>query len=884
MPFDSTSTQLVERLQNALGAGFRVERELGGGGMSRVFLVDDMELGRKIVLKVLPPDLAAGLSVERFKREVQLAAKLQHPHIVPLLTAGAKDGLLYFSMPFISGESLRARLASQHELPIPTVVRILRDVVDALAYAHASGVVHRDIKPDNVLLSGHHALVTDFGVSKALSSSTGESSITSVGIALGTPAYMSPEQASADPNIDHRADIYSLGALAYELLTGQPLFSGAPQHVLAAHVTAAPEPVTTHRPSVPPALAQVVMRCLEKRRADRWQSADELLAQLEVLATPSGGLTPTTAALSARRVPRTAWQIAALVLAVATMAASARWWLKRTPPPYIVASTAQITNAPGLELDATISPDGKLVAYAAGTVGRTRILVRQISGGAARPLSDRAPEPQRTPRWSPDGQQVTFVVGQTLYVAPALGGTARSLMTAGPYEFASPALAPDGATVAFAKQDGIYVQPLSGGAPKKVAAARWPNYVVWAPDARRIAYVSDNPWFTYSNPMLGNIANSSIWIANVEGAEPTRVSDAAHLNASPVWTPNGRALLYVSSLGGGRDIYQQALGRTGEPQGAPVRLTTGLNAHSISLSADGSGLSYTVLTTRSNPWWAPITPNRVTPLTAAKPIVDENQTVEGVSVSPDGKWLAFDSNREGHQQIFKLPVTGGEPVQLTRDSADSFDPMWSKDGGMITYHSWKSGNRDVYVMNADGGDIRRVTGYPGHEMGPGWSPDGHQLLFIGDQAGHWEMYIARGRPDGRWSDARQLTKNSGYLGRWSPDGQVIAYISLIDTTLHVVRVDGSQKRLLFDGHSLGLTPQQIAFASDPNVLYFDAVERDGRHAFYSLPLRGGSPRLLFRFDDPARQPRRPEFDTDGKRLFFTLATDESDVWVMKLRQ
>src|SRR6266545_1581156 len=203
---------LKDHLQSALGAAYRIEREMGGGGMSRVFLAEEVRLGRHVVVKVLPPEMAAGVSVDRFRREIHLAAKLQHPHVVPLLTAGSDGDLLYYIMPRVEGQSLRARLAHEHELPVAETIRILRDVCDALAYAHGCGVVHRDIKPDNVLLSGHHALVTDFGVSKALSSSTGESRITSVGIALGTPAYMSPEQATADPEIDHRADIYSLGA------------------------------------------------------------------------------------------------------------------------------------------------------------------------------------------------------------------------------------------------------------------------------------------------------------------------------------------------------------------------------------------------------------------------------------------------------------------------------------------------------------------------------------------------------------------------------------------------------------------------------------------------------------------------------------------------
>ena len=294
---------LQSRLQEALGAGYRIERELGGGGMSHVFVAEEVELGRKVVVKVLPPDMAAGLNAERFRREIQLAASLQHPHIVPLIAAGRTGDLVWYTMPLIGGESLRAKLVREGELPVSDAIRTLRDVADALAYAHEHGVVHRDIKPDNVLITGRHAVVTDFGVAKALSASTGESSLTSIGVALGTPAYMAPEQASADPHVDHRADIYAFGAMAYEMLSGRPPFSGPPQMVLAAHVTQAPESVSARRQSVPAPLATLVMRCLEKKPADRYQTAAELHQQLELMATPSGGAAPTTAVAAAAPAP-----------------------------------------------------------------------------------------------------------------------------------------------------------------------------------------------------------------------------------------------------------------------------------------------------------------------------------------------------------------------------------------------------------------------------------------------------------------------------------------------------------------------------------------------------------------------------------------------------
>ncbi|MFN2604216.1 MAG: protein kinase, partial [Gemmatimonadaceae bacterium] len=271
---------------------YTLERELGGGGMSRVFVAEDTTLERKVVIKVLPPELAAAVNVERFKREIQLTAKLQHPNIVPVLSSGVTDVLPFYMMPFIEGESLRARISREGELPTNEVMKILRDVLSALAYAHERGIVHRDIKPDNVLLTKYNSQVTDFGIAKALTASaTKDGFATSLGVAIGTPAYMAPEQVVADPTIDHRADLYSAGVMAYEMLTGSQIFGGrsSPQAVMAAQAVERPAPIDSKRRSVPPALSALIMRALEKQAADRPQSAEEMLNVLDQLATPGGG-------------------------------------------------------------------------------------------------------------------------------------------------------------------------------------------------------------------------------------------------------------------------------------------------------------------------------------------------------------------------------------------------------------------------------------------------------------------------------------------------------------------------------------------------------------------------------------------------------------------
>jgi serine/threonine-protein kinase len=319
---------LLEQLQDSLGSAYTIDRELGGGGMSMVFLATENRLNRKVVVKVLSPELAAGVSADRFEREIQLAAQLQQANIVPLLATGDTKGLPYFTMPFVEGESLRARISKQESFTITECISILRDVARALNYAHASGIVHRDIKPDNVLLSHGTAVVTDFGIAKALSdsrSATAGSSLTQTGTSLGSPAYMSPEQVAGDPNVDHRADLYALGCMGYELLTGRPPFTAdTPQRVLAAHITEKPKPIASRRADVPRALAAIVMQCLEKEPADRPGSAGEILTALESVSTLDAIATPAAPRGSSTR--RLALIAAMLLLAVAAGAAVVRFY------------------------------------------------------------------------------------------------------------------------------------------------------------------------------------------------------------------------------------------------------------------------------------------------------------------------------------------------------------------------------------------------------------------------------------------------------------------------------------------------------------------------------------------------------------------------------
>jgi tRNA A-37 threonylcarbamoyl transferase component Bud32/tetratricopeptide (TPR) repeat protein len=360
------SVDLLQALQSDLADTYRIERELGGGGMSRVFLAEEVALKRRVVIKTLPPEMAAAVNVDRFRREIAVIAQLQHPHIVPLLTANATGLLLYYTMPFVAGESLRDRLASGGALSVDDALRVWRDVLDALAYAHANGVVHRDVKPANILLSGRNAMVADFGIARAIEAAAGETLATMTG-PIGTPAYMAPEQASG-AKLDHRADLYAAGLVMYEMLVARPPFQAASaREFVLAHMLRDPEPL--RRSDLPPRLVELVMQCLAKEPSARPESAEALLAQLDVIAGPRSAIGLTS---RARRI------LAAAVAGVAiATAAFGAWRMSPSARGGLTSSVAHHTP-----------PDSALRLYQRGIFEHKR---RTVEGDiAALALFDRA--------------------------------------------------------------------------------------------------------------------------------------------------------------------------------------------------------------------------------------------------------------------------------------------------------------------------------------------------------------------------------------------------------------------------------------------------------------------------------------------------------------
>jgi serine/threonine-protein kinase len=885
-------TSVPERLSAALADRYRIERELGQGGMATVYLAEDLKHDRRVAIKVLRPHLASTVGPDRFLREIRIAAQLQHPHILPLLDSGAAGDSLYYVMPFVEGESLRDRLTRQGELPVQETVKLITEVVDALGYAHARGLIHRDVKPDNIMLSGRHALVMDFGVAKALSEASGRNQLTTAGVSLGTPTYMSPEQASADPQLDARVDIYAVGVLAYEMLTGYPPFHGLdPQQTLIAHVTQAPVPIDQRRPGLSAPLASVVMRCLEKRPADRFQSADELLAVLEPLATPSGGITPTaTRPLRVVKAPSLRPLMMVLGVALIVLAAWVGWRLFRPRSLSIVVDNIrQVTREPEAEIHVALSPDGQEIAYESGYIFHTHIVVKDIAGGRAISLTGDWPGIQRAPSWMPDGRSIVFTnlvpVPSAEYPdgrwkMPWLGGQAVMLDSAD-------RLTLDHGLSVTMRHDSAFAVDREGReqllrrAIPEVHSNPLSDINSWLTraDGGAIAYVVGNPnqvsdW--------GSVAPSAIWVAP-RGGLPVRVTDSTSLNVSPAWLPDG-TLLFVSNRDGARDIYAVRLDRSGHPRGSSVRLTTGLGAYSVSVSADGRIAAYDHFTLRRNIYTIPIPRSVSASLRNARQLTTGNQVIENFGISPDGKWIVFDSNIEGNQQIFVMPASGGEPRRVTRDSADNFSPEFSPDGRQIVFHSTRNATRDIYIVNLDGSGEQRLTSDSEESYHPAFSPDGLSIAY-GNGSRTLGM-VHRATIDAPWKVVPRQPGDSGFVPRWSPDGSQLALEmpndeGRVDLVIREVK-DGTSRTLIKAGTRGIQFPRWPEWSEDGRTIYFRDAGSEGNPGIYAVPASGGMPRLLVRFDDLSQSVLTASVPARNGLFYLAVGEIESDVYLMDL--
>jgi eukaryotic-like serine/threonine-protein kinase len=679
----------IDPLRAALADRYRLERELGRGGMATVYLAQDLKHDRPVALKMLLPELSAVIGVKRFLQEIKVTAGLQHPNILPLFDSGEAGGQVYYVMPYVEGESLRTRLTRERQLPIAEAVRIGREVARGLDYAHRRGVIHRDIKPENILLGEEgQALVADFGIARALSAAGG-TRITETGLSLGTPAYMSPEQATAAPEVDARSDVYSLGAVLYEMLTGEPPHSGASvQAIVAKLLTERPTRPRTVRDAVPEPLDAAVMTALAKTPADRYATAKEFA---EAIAAPTAAVPPVIS-----RGRRT-WPLVAAVAAV-SMIAVLLLVGRRTPQPSHEPSLRPLTTT-GKADAPTLSPDGRMVAYISEG---SRLLVQDLAGGgeALALISDASDLGK--PQWSPDGATL-FFLGRLkggaagVFAVPRLGGTPRLVANAnvafavhpkGDHILLSHFDATTGGLLTLARlSDGITTDTLLRvPAPPSGLQRDWSDslpflidQLEWSPDGRWIAFTClrrTQDWW-----------GLHLCIMSAEGKIVSQRREMVYRNIQ--WSPGSDAIYYFPDhVGAELDLVRLGVDRrTGRFRGDPVVILSrvpGLGG-SISLAADGRTAAYIVGTPNAHIWTRTFDP-RTGKFGEGRQVTSGTAWHGTPTIAADGRTIAYAKGDHLGDNIYAGSFETTNEAAVTSTGDFNHDPSLSPSGTKLIFN------------------------------------------------------------------------------------------------------------------------------------------------------------------------------------------------------
>jgi serine/threonine-protein kinase len=776
-------TTPVDRLTTALAGRYAIERELGAGGMATVYLAEDVKHHRKVALKVLRPELAAILGGERFLKEIEVTANLQHPNILPLYDSGRAAGpsgeagseFLYYVMPYVEGETLRDKMAREKQLGVDETIAIAKDVADALHFAHQRGIVHRDIKPENILLQQGKPLVADFGIALAVSQAGG-TRLTETGLSLGTPHYMSPEQATGDRELDARSDVYSLGAMIYEMLAGEPPHHGnTVQAIIARILSEEPPPVTRQRPAVPAHVDAAIRKALDKTPADRFTTAAKFA---EALTNPAFTAARTVATPATSAVPpfrRSAVTITLATVAVLAIAAAVAGWRRSTPKQVLRVSMAIHEDAALTEqstLRLAMSPDGRSFVYVgpAGASQQNRQLwLRNLDALSAQPLP--GTEGAMAPFFSRDGSSIGFFTGEPgdLRVVPTGGGPARTLV-AGVADPWGGDWGPDG-HVYFTGGDGHLLHVAPGGTVIDTVAS---------PDRAKnelefdFAHVLPNGKGVIVEIWHSSVDDADLGVVSLETGVVTTLGQGANARYLPtghlLWgTADGLLMAAPFDLGrlafsGPSVLLEQ--GVAVDPDAGAAQFGVSENGHLIYEAGSAAGVAQLQWVTRDGDatpvdpsWWG---------------------SIGYVAVSPDGKSVALTQGGAEGTHVWVKDLVGGGLLRLSLGSGTFDRPRWTPDGKSVTYRGGSSDRRGIWTRRADASlPAERAVELPAGLLADEavWSPDGQWLVLRAQRSNSGRDVLAI-RP-GVDTAPRVLlgAAQEEYSPLLSPNGKWLAYTS-----------------------------------------------------------------------------------------------------------
>lgn len=890
--------ELLDRLKRALEGRYHIQRRLGEGGMAVVFLARDLKHEREVALKVLRPELGAAVGHERFFKEIKTLAGLSHPHILPLHDSGEADGLLFYVMPYVKGESLLERMEREQQLPVEEALRLASEVAEALAHAHERGIIHRDIKPANIMLSAGHALVADFGIAAAVDAAGGEK-LTSTGIAVGTPAYMSPEQSAGTTTVDGRSDVYSLGCVLYELLAGSTPFSGStPRALIARHAVDPVPSLRTVRGTVPPATERLVLKALAKVPADRFATAADFAQALrspESLADHPRTEQASSASTRGRR---------SLLYGIPAVAIAAllAWTVFRgdagnragSPGAIIGGARRPLTSFQGWEMGPSWSPDGSSIAYSHIVNGSGEVAILSLGGGEPHILTD-SPADEVNPRWSPDGSRIAFAAdrggGTNIYLISPTGGAERKLVETNiPFlervqdwymALGAAPWSPDGEELVFSRLNetgdiSLWKVNLETREQTRLttpAAGRADLSAAWSNDGTWIAFLR--------RESIGH----SIWRVPADGREPSPVLADEHFNMMPAWSPDDEHLTFVSTRGGALNLWDLELA-----SGELTQVTAGIgNDAQPVVSGDGviayANWGHEIDLYAMDPDDPEQEHERLTSFTGSN---------FGGRVSPDGTGVLYFSDRAGLFSLWLVDRATGQHQQLNDKPSNDKLADWSPDGREVVFVSDRNGSVGLWVLDIETGAERPITDqvlsltlHPAEAGGPRWSPDGAAIGYLAPAEGGNTVHAVA--PDG--SDQRALPVSGALSFSWYRDSRRIIYTHLAEqgteeVELHARHLETGEEVLLLagpiaevevspDGTRLSFVESASHFTMNLHVLDLEPPSDAS-----GLPRAVGEPRPVT-FGGGIWHVHNGSWAPDGRTLVYSRDRDYGDIHLIE---